>query len=85
MKNALYANANERVNSISIFLEKDQRAWYENIADIECALRSSIHSSTGVSPYFALFGHNMVTHASAYEVLRKKPWLKSRIVKVYMK
>ncbi|KNC26087.1 hypothetical protein FF38_05399 [Lucilia cuprina] len=30
-----------------------------------------VHALTGVTPYFALTGYNMVTHADAYEIMRK--------------
>lgn len=70
------ANASERVNqtilsSIRTFLQNDQSKWDENLAKIECSIRSTVHSSTGVTPYFALTGYNMITHAQAYEILRK--------------
>ena len=79
MKTAFHApqaNASERVNqsilaAIRTNLKNDQSDWDKNLANIECALRSSIHSSIGVTPYFALFGQNMITHASAYALARK--------------
>ena len=79
MKTAFHApqaNAGERVNqsilaAIRTNLKNDQSDWDKNLANIECALRSSIHSSIGVTPYFALFGQNMITHASAYALARK--------------
>lgn len=37
---------------------------------INCALRNSIHQSTGNTPYQILFGQNMITHGKDYEVLR---------------
>ena len=79
MKNASHApqaNASERVNqsilaAIRANLKSDQTDWDSNLANIECSLRSSVHSSIGVTPYFALFGQNMITHASAYKIARK--------------
>ena len=44
------------------YLKDDQIDWDINITEIECALRSSVHASMGVSPYFALFGQNMIIH-----------------------
>lgn len=41
------------------------------VSENECSLRSSAHSATGVTPYFALFGVNMVTHGSVYKLARK--------------
>lgn len=34
------------------------------------ALRSSVHSSIGTTPYRAVFGQQMLQHASMYKVLR---------------
>ena len=70
------ANASERVNQtilsgIRSYLQSDQSRWDENLSKIECSLRSTIHSSTGISPYLALTGFQMITHAQAYEILRK--------------
>lgn len=70
------ANASERVNqsilsAIRSYLEGDHTAWDKYLSDIECSLRSSIHSSIGVTPYFALFGMNMVNHGSVYRLARK--------------
>lgn len=70
------ANASERVNqsilaAIRSYLRDDQRDWDKNLSEIECSLRSSVHSSIGVTPYFALFGMNMVNHGSIYELARK--------------
>lgn len=70
------ANASERVNqtilnSIRSYLQTDHSKWDEHLPKIECALRSTIHASTGTSPYFALIGYHMITHADAYKILRK--------------
>lgn len=75
---ALYspqANASERVNrsliaGIRAFLKDDHRQWDENLSSISCALRNSIHQTINCSPYHALFGFDMVTHASTYGLLR---------------
>lgn len=79
IRTAIYApqaNASERVNqsilaSIRSQLQTDQSKWDEQLSKIECSLRSAVHASIGVSPYFALTGYNMITHAQAYEILRK--------------
>lgn len=78
-KTGLYspqANASERVNqsilaAIRSYLDGDQREWDQNLSAIECALRSSVHSSIGMTPYFALFGTNMVTHGSVYRLAKQ--------------
>lgn len=76
---ALYspqANASERVNrsliaGIRAYLKKDHKMWDENLSSISCALRNSYHQTLNVSPYRSLFGFNMITHGSSYNLLRK--------------
>lgn len=70
------SNASERVNqsvlaAIRAYLNEDHREWDTYLTEIECALRSSIHSSTGVTPFFALFGYEMYTSGSDYKLARK--------------
>ena len=70
------ANASERVNrsilsAIRSYLKEDQREWDNNISQIACALRNSVHSSTEHSPYAVVFGNHKVDHASSYALLRK--------------
>lgn len=75
---ALYspqANASERVNrsiiaSIRAYLKSDQRLWDEYLSYISCSLRNSIHQATKCSPYFAVFGLNMITHGETYALLK---------------
>ena len=75
---ALYSpqsNASERVNrsliaGIRAYLKSDHRLWDQKLSDISCALRNSFHQTINNSPYHALFGFNMITHASSYELLR---------------
>ena len=79
MRTAIYSpqsNASERVNqqvlsTIRAYLEKDRRDWDKFLSEIECALRSSVHIATGMSPYFVLFGQNMFTNGSDYKLARK--------------
>ncbi|KAL7726635.1 hypothetical protein ACLKA6_010500 [Drosophila palustris] len=79
VKTAYYspqANASERVNqsviaAIRTHVGADQTTWDEKLPEIQAALCSAIHSSIGVSPYFAMFGQNMFLHGSDYAVARK--------------
>lgn len=79
LRTAIYApqaNASERVNqsilaAIRSYLDTNQQEWDLHLCEIECALRSSVHTAIGMTPYFALFGVNMVTHASAYKLARQ--------------
>ena len=79
IKTAFYSpqsNAAERVNqsilsSIRAYMKTDHRDWDLYLPEIECALRTSIHTSTGVTPFFALFGHNMFSSGNDYNLARK--------------
>lgn len=79
IKTAFYSpqsNAAERVNqsvlaAIRTYVEKDHRDWDLYLSEIECALRTAVHSATGVNPFFALFGFNMYTSGTDYKLARK--------------
>lgn len=69
------ANASERVNrsilaSIRAYIESDQTYWDVHLSVIASALRNARHSTTGQSPYFAVYGQHMIQHAGAYKLLR---------------
>jgi len=78
IRTAVYSpqsNAAERVNqsvlnAIRAYLEDDHRDWDLYLSEIECALRGAVHQATGVSPYFALFGQNMITNGADYQLAR---------------
>lgn len=79
IKTAFYspqANASERVNRsilqiIRSYIGDDQKGWDLHLSEAAFALRSGVHSSIGMSPYYAVFGINMIQHARSYEVGRK--------------
>lgn len=81
IKTGLYspqANASERCNreivtKIRHFLKSDvnHRQWDREIPTILSVIRSDYHTSIGCSPYYALFGQNMIQHASTYNKLQK--------------
>lgn len=78
------SNASERVNrsiisGIRVFLKKDQTQWDENISSISCALRNAYHQTIKCSPYHALFGIDMITHGSSYQLLNKLKLLSENI------
>lgn len=69
------SNACERVNrsvnaALRAYIKNDQREWDCHLSSINAALRSTVHQSTGQSPYFVVFGQHMVTHGDNYELLR---------------
>lgn len=68
------SNASERVNrcineALRSFVRNDQREWDIYLSHINSSLISSVHSTTGKSPYQLVFGQNMVTHSNEYEIL----------------
>ena len=93
LRTAVYSpqsNASERVNqsvlaAIRSYLDQDHRNWDLFLTEIECALRNSVHTATGVAPYFALFGQNMFTHGSDYKLARKLSMLSDPDVHILQK
>lgn len=79
IKTAVYSpqsNASERVNqsvlaAIRAYLQEDHREWDMYLSEIECALRTSVHSAIGVTPFFALFGYHHFSSGSDYKLARK--------------
>lgn len=74
-KHSPHPNASERVNrsilaAIRAYLQDNHQAWDLHLPAIGSALRTSVHQAIGVEPYYALFGHHMVQHGSAYPLLR---------------
>ena len=69
-------NPTERANrvittAIRASLEnKSQKDWDKGIQYIACALRNSVHNSTGYTPYFVNFGKNMISSGDEYVKLR---------------
>lgn len=78
VRTAVYSpqsNAAERVNrsvneALRSYIRKDQRNWDKYISSINCSLRNSLHQTIGKSPYYVIFGQNMLTHGKDYKVLR---------------
>jgi len=70
------ANTSERVSqsvpaAIRTHVTEDTTTWNEWLAEIQTALCSAVHVSTGVSPYFAIIGQNMFMNGSDYSLARK--------------
>lgn len=66
-----HCNPTERVNRVlkvmlSSYIHENQRKWDEYLPELGCAYRSARHEVTGVTPYFANFGQEMVTHGDEY-------------------
>ena len=75
---ALYspqANASERINrtivtGIRTYVGSNHQLWDNNVPEIMESIRSSIHQSTGFSPYYLLFGQQMASHGNDYAIFR---------------
>ena len=69
------ANASERVNrsiiaAIRSYIKPDQRDWDEHLSSICCASRSSAHSGIGSTPYYMVFGQQLISSGATYKLLR---------------
>lgn len=69
------ANATEAANktaegAIRSYLKDaiNHKDWDVHIAEIACAMNTSKHTSTGMSPYFVLFGKHMLTSGNDYGI-----------------
>ncbi|KAL7725897.1 hypothetical protein ACLKA6_000664 [Drosophila palustris] len=79
LRTAVYSpqsNAAERVNrsvlaAIRAYLDTDHREWDLYLPEIEVALRNSVHTATGVTPFFALFGQHLMLNGAQYALGRK--------------
>lgn len=79
VKTALYSpqsNASERSNrefiiKLRILLKQRQDKWDEYVSKIASILRSDFHEAIKCSPYFGVFGYNMVLHGSSYPIIDK--------------
>lgn len=65
------ANPTERVNRtlktmLSIYASDNHRLWDENLSQIACAMRTSTHEVTKLTPYFINFGRNMTLSGEDY-------------------
>ncbi|XP_058449057.1 uncharacterized protein LOC131429020 [Malaya genurostris] len=70
-------NLTERVNRVivtaircSLRHHKDHRDWDDSVHLIAKAFRTTVHDSTGFTPFFVNFGRNMVSSEDEYEHLR---------------
>lgn len=65
------ANPTERVNRtlktmLAIYVSENHRTWDENIHKIACAIRTSTHETTRLTPFFINFGRNMTLSGEDY-------------------
>ncbi|KAG5874940.1 hypothetical protein JTB14_034670 [Gonioctena quinquepunctata] len=63
------ANPTERVNEsveemLAMYCSENHRCWDENLDKIDCAIRTSKHEVTKVTPFFMNFGRNMALSGS---------------------
>lgn len=67
-------NPTERVNRVIVTLircslkdKSSHKEWDEDVNKIAMAIRTSVHDSTGFSPYFLNFGREMISNGTEYE------------------
>ncbi|KAM8718225.1 hypothetical protein ACLKA7_000927 [Drosophila subpalustris] len=70
------SNAAERVNrsvlsAIRTYLEQDHREWDAYLPEVEVSIRNAVHTATGVTPFFAVFGQHMYLNGASYKLARK--------------
>ncbi|KAH8367494.1 hypothetical protein KR084_005749 [Drosophila pseudotakahashii] len=61
----------EHLNMLRQVSDCLRRAKLTINVDKTCTLRSGYHEALGLEPYYAMFGTRMVTHASAYAIMRQ--------------
>lgn len=71
-------NPTERVNRVIVTAirctlnqQTDHRDWDKSVHQIAKAIRTTVHDSTGFTPFFVNFGRNMVSSGSEYELMRE--------------
>jgi len=70
------ANTSERVNrsiitAIRSYLKGDQSQWDRHLSEIGEALRSCYHQTLKYSPYFSVFGQQMISNGKDYDLIKK--------------
>lgn len=70
-------NNTERVNRVITTAIratlKQHKNWADNLQEIACAIRSAVHDSTKHTPYFVVFGREMVSDGREYRRMRDLP------------
>lgn len=69
------ANTVERTNrsilaAIRNYIKDNHQNWDAHIPEIRQALCNAVHSSTGYSPHFLVFGQHYMSHGSNYGLLK---------------
>lgn len=69
------ANPVERVNrtinaAIRTYVKEDQRCWDTKLPEMETILNTSVHSSTGFTPFFITHGHEMAEAGTDHKLAR---------------
>lgn len=54
-------------NSIRMSVGNDHQNWDVNLTKIACAMNSSFHTSTKMTPYYVNFGQNHILQGDAYQ------------------
>lgn len=70
-------NPVERLNrsinaAVRTYCQKDQRSWDSKIADIEHVFNNTVHSSTGLTPFFVTRKHEIARRGEDHLRMRRK-------------
>lgn len=70
------ANPVERINRtinacLRTYMDKDQRLWDSKISEVEEMVNTTIHSSTGLTPYRILYGHEKIIRGDEHRLERE--------------
>ena len=71
-------NNTERVNrvittAIRATIKNNHKDWADDLQTIAAAIRSAVHDSTKYTPYFVVFGREMVSDGKEYQRMRDHP------------
>lgn len=62
---------NRTINScLRTYMQQDQRVWDTRIPEVEEMINTTVHSSTGFSPYRILYGHEKVVKGEEHRLER---------------
>lgn len=63
--------ANRTINAcLRTYMKEDQRVWDTKVMEVEEMMNTTVHASTGMTPYRILYGHEKATEGSQHRLER---------------